>query len=155
LKAATKVPYDALDMLRSDHMKAETVLIELRLSKNAEKRRRLFQLANRMLERHMRLEEEIFYPACASIDELKPLIDHSRTDHQLVKNVLQDLAVINPSTERYTQLVTTLIKELERHVATEENVVFTKVKKHMSRVDLDRLRQRMLEARDSKGRSLR
>src|ERR1041384_1910641 len=94
-KAATGVNYDALDLLRADHMKAEAALIELRLSKDATKRKQLLKQVSAALAQHMALEENIFYPACERIDELRDLIDHAHTDHQLVKAALKDLAVMD------------------------------------------------------------
>ena len=74
-KAATGITYDALDLLRADHMKAEASLIELRLIKDGNKRKELLKQVTDALARHMWLEENIFYPACERIQELRHLIE--------------------------------------------------------------------------------
>ena len=94
-KAATGMTYDGLDLLRADHMKAEASLIELRLIKDRTKRKQLLKDVSNALAQHMALEENIFYPACERIKQLRDQIGHAHTDHQLVKAALKDLAVMD------------------------------------------------------------
>jgi len=147
-KAATGMNYDALDLLRADHMKAEASLIELRIVKGASKRKQLLKQVSTALAQHMALEENIFYPACERIEELRDLIDHAHTDHQLVKAALKDLAVMEPTSTGFNRLLTKLIKETERHVM-EEGEVFAGVREHMNQREFNRLSREMLEAHSS------
>src|ERR1051326_9268330 len=144
-KAATGMTYDALDLLRADHMKAEASLIELRLIKDRNKRKQLLKTITNALAQHMALEETIFYPACERIKELRRLIDHAHTDHQLVKAALKDLAVMDVTSAGFNRLLTTLIKGTERHVMQEENKVFPGVRKHMNQREFNRLSREMLD----------
>jgi len=149
-KAATGMSYDALDLLRADHMKAEALLIELRIVKDGNKRKQLLREAGNALSQHMRLEEDIFYPACAQIDDLRSLIDHAHTDHQLVKAALKDLRVMEPTSAGFNRLLTTLIKKTEVHVGDEEGKVFPAVREHMHPRDFNRLSREMVAARGSR-----
>jgi hemerythrin superfamily protein len=124
IKSATGIRYDALDLLRADHMKVERLAVELRLLKDPKRRTALLGRMRTELDRHMRLEEEIFYPACERFEPLRYLAEHAHTDHQLVKNALRDLAVMEPSSKRFSSLVTTVIKQLEHHVHEEEDRLF-------------------------------
>src|SRR4051812_6765399 len=90
-KSASRVEYDALDLLRADHMKVEALLVQLRLIKSPPRRKALFRQIREALEQHMHLEETIFYPACASLPGLAEKMDHAHSDHQLVKAVIEDL----------------------------------------------------------------
>ena len=148
-KAATGLSYDALDLLRADHMKAEASLIELRLVQDRSKRKQLLKDVSKALAKHMALEENIFYPACERIKQLQRLIDHAHTDHQLVKAALKDLAIMDPTSRGFNTLLTTLIKETERHVMEEENKVFARVREYMNERDFRMLSREMLEAHAS------
>jgi len=148
-KAATGVSYDALDLLRADHMKAEAALIELRLTKDRNKRKQLLRDVSKALAQHMSLEENIFYPACERIKQLRALIDHARTDHQLVKAALKDLAVMDLTSSGFDRLLTTLIKETELHVMEEENKVFARVRQYMPARDFKLLSREMMAAHAS------
>jgi len=145
-KAATGMSYDALDLLRADHMKAEASLIQLRLISDINKRKNLLKQVTSALKQHMALEENIFYPACARIDKLRGLIDHAHTDHQLVKAVLKDLGVMDPNGAGFNRLLTTLIKKIELHVVDEEDKVFPGVRKYMNPREFKLLSREMLEA---------
>jgi iron-sulfur cluster repair protein YtfE (RIC family) len=138
--------YNTFDLLRVDHMKVETLALQLRLSRDANTQRRLLDEINTLLGRHMQLEEEIFYPACAQIPRLSRLVDHSHTDHQLAKNAIKDLAVLNPSTGQYKSLVTKLIIELEKHVREEEELLFFGIRRYMPRSDFKRLNRDFIRA---------
>jgi iron-sulfur cluster repair protein YtfE (RIC family) len=146
LKALAGVKYDALDLLRADHMKVEALAVELRVIKNVKRRKQLLAEIRDKLDRHMRVEEEILYPACARIRPLAALVDHARTDHQIAKNALKDLAVMNPAYGSFSALVTTLIKEFEHHVYEEENRIFPGLRRHLDRKEFRQLSQRIIQA---------
>lgn len=146
-KKAIGVRLTALDRLRADHMRIERLAVQLRMSRNPRKKRVLLERLRGLLGRHMKVEEQIFYPACARIEPLRALIDHSHTDHQLAKNVLKDLAVMNPASGQFNSLLTKLILKLEKHVHLEEQQVFQGVVKHMSREQIRSLTREMSEGR--------
>lgn len=150
IKAATGFRYDALDLLRSDHMKVEVLAIRLRVVKDPSRRMEILKSIREKLDLHMRIEEEIFYPECSRIPTLREVIDRAHTDHQLAKNVLKDLEQMDPSTDRYTELVTKLILKLEAHVYQEENRIFSSVRRHMGAREYREMSRRMLEAAQSR-----
>jgi iron-sulfur cluster repair protein YtfE (RIC family) len=145
-KKASGFRYDALDLLRADHMRIEALAIGLRLNRSARQKHELLGRLSQDLAKHMRIEEEIFYPACSRIAGLAKIIDHAHADHQLVKNVIKDLAVLKPESDHFNSLLTKLIIKLEKHVYAEENTVFAGVRKGMSRSEFKTLNQEMVRA---------
>jgi iron-sulfur cluster repair protein YtfE (RIC family) len=145
-KSITKTEFDALDLLTSDHMKAEAMLMQLRISHNGETRERLFKRVKADLHKHMRLEEELFYPACEQVEGLKSMVEHAYDEHQEFRDMLKSFADLSPTTKRYSEKLTKLIKTIEHHVIEEENELFPKVRKLMSKKDFVRLSHEMIQA---------
>jgi iron-sulfur cluster repair protein YtfE (RIC family) len=145
-KKAAGVPLNGLDLLRADHMRAEGIAIQLRLSRDKNRRKQLLGELTQALDRHMRIEEEVLYPACARIQKLSRLIDHARTDHQLFKNVLKDLAVLDPCSGHFNALLTKAIIEVEKHVYEEENRMFGRARRSMSRSEFRSVNRQIIEA---------
>ncbi len=150
LKTATKKitgsQYDLLDMLRSDHMKVESMLIQLRIARDADHRTKLLRTIRQDLDKHMRIEEELFYPACERVAKIHDLVEHSYEEHQKAKDMLKDLSGMEPSSSRFPQLVTKVISEIEHHVINEEERIFPAVRKFMDPKDFNRLNRDIIDA---------
>ena len=93
----------------------------------------------RELERHARLEEEIFYPAVAAVDaEGKAAIRDARAQHEDIRRAL------GPSGASLdARALTALRAAVERHVEFEENVVFAAALRALPKGDLVALAERM------------
>jgi hypothetical protein len=91
------------------------------------------------LERHARLEEEIFYPAVAAIDaEGMAAIRDARAQHEDIRRALADSG---PPLD--ARSLAALRQVVERHVEFEENVVFAAALRALSKDDLVALAERM------------
>jgi iron-sulfur cluster repair protein YtfE (RIC family) len=150
LKTATKkitgTQYDMLDMLRSDHMKVESMLIQLRISRDGIHRTKLLRTIRQDLDKHMRIEEEIFYPACERIQKIHGLVEHSYEEHQKAKQMLKDLSNMDPESTRFSTQVTKVITEIEHHVVHEEEEIFPAVRKYMDQREFNRLNRQVIDA---------
>lgn len=150
LKTATKkitgTQYDMLDMLRSDHMKVESMLIQLRIARDADHRTKLLKTIRQDLDKHMRIEEEVFYPACEKVQKIHDLVEHSYEEHHKAKGMLKDLSAMDPSNARFPHQVTKLITEIEHHVINEEEKIFPAVRKHMEQREFNRLNREVINA---------
>jgi iron-sulfur cluster repair protein YtfE (RIC family) len=146
VKKAVGIPMNGLDLLRADHMKAEMVAVEIRIARDPKKRKVLLGALTEALGKHMRLEEEILYPVCARSRKLSRLIDHARTDHQLFKNALKDLAVLDPSTGQFNALLMKAVVEVEKHVYEEENLLFPSMRRVLGRAEFQRVNREITAA---------
>ena len=146
IKAFAGLKFNCFDLIRRDHMKVEKLVIEMRLEKDSEKRRTLLRQLDALLKRHMRIEENVLYAACARFKAIAPLVDHAHTDHQLVKNVLKDLAAMDPGSQGYLMLLNTFIKKAEHHIIEEENVLFAEIRKHFEPDEWQHLNTSIREA---------
>src|SRR6185437_4068561 len=69
------------------------------------------------LEIHAQLEEEIFYPALATV------LSESRPEHDEMRATINRLRSMGPENAAYDGLFHQLIKEVMHHVADEETVL--------------------------------
>ncbi|HUP56790.1 MAG TPA: hemerythrin domain-containing protein [Bdellovibrionota bacterium] len=143
-KIVTRMEPDALDLLVSDHMKVEALLLQLRLRRDDIARTRLLRQIKADLDLHMRIEEEIFYPACREVTKLEGLVEHAYDEHEEAREIVRSLASTKPSSQKYSKCVTELIKALEHHVSEEENKLFPEVRKHMGKQEFLRMSRQMV-----------
>lgn len=135
---------NCIDMLRADHMKVELMLVRLRMMKNPQMRRQLSARIRAEVLRHMKLEEDYFYPASSHVKGLRIEVEDSYDEHKELRSMLEDLAEMNPRSIRYNAALTELIIKFEHHVITEENSLFPQVLKKMDRTQFQRLNRQMM-----------
>lgn len=100
------------------------------------------------LSQHASIEETVFYPAVrAMLPTANDDVLEALEEHHVVKWTLDELTSLDPTDERFTAKVTVLIENVRHHVKEEERDLFPKVRKALSRGDLDDLGARLLDAK--------
>ncbi|KIF83667.1 hemerythrin [Noviherbaspirillum autotrophicum] len=102
---------------------------------------------------HAQVEEELFYPALReAIDDLD-LLDEAEVEHASAKQLITELAAMQPEDDLYDAKFTVLGEYVRHHIQEEEKEIFPKAKK--AGLDLegigDEIRQRKLELREELG----
>nr|WP_246860793.1 hemerythrin domain-containing protein [Noviherbaspirillum sp. UKPF54] len=102
---------------------------------------------------HAQVEEELFYPALReAIDDLD-LLDEAEVEHASAKQLITELAAMQPEDDLYDAKFTVLGEYVKHHIQEEEKEMFPKAKK--ADLDLeglgDEIRQRKLELREELG----
>ncbi len=102
----------------------------------------------RALDEHMKVEEEVFYPACETVPELRDLVRQAREEHRSVRALLREL---DGSTTALALLarVKLLAERFEEHVEDEEEDLFPRVRRvlgeaRMEQLGVDLVRRRSL-----------
>jgi hemerythrin-like domain-containing protein len=95
------------------------------------------------LQLHMRLEEEMFYPAIQELGSSKAeeMAMEAFEEHGVVKLVLEQLPGVDPEDERFHAKMTVLEELIEHHVEEEEKEMFKQAEKLGD--ELEALGQRM------------
>lgn len=96
---------------------------------------------------HMKVEEEIVYPAMKEAG-LQDEVDHSFDEHQGVKDVISRLKS-NPTAPWVRPLLATLKSEVEHHVNEEETTTFPKFRGAVDQAELDELGARVQQAKQN------
>jgi iron-sulfur cluster repair protein YtfE (RIC family) len=117
---------DADELLRKDH---EAVRGLFQAFENAEvkpkARSELFAQIRELLQVHSRIEEEIFYPALAQVDdEGRDLVKEAREEHAEVDELLVEIADLDPTGDYFAKKVDKLRKKVEHHAGEEEDEMF-------------------------------
>jgi hemerythrin superfamily protein len=131
----------AVEMLISDHDKVMKLFDDFDADNSKEIAEKIF----REIEIHAQLEEQIFYPAVESIDN--ELISESLADHNMVKDMIEELRGMDITDEEFPARFEELRASIEDHVAVEETELFPEVESNLSK-DLDRLGLEMQKLKD-------
>jgi iron-sulfur cluster repair protein YtfE (RIC family) len=133
---------DALDFLKSQHREVESLFSEFEKADSNKEQFELSQTLCAKLTVHATIEEEIFYPAIRK-GETKDLVLEAAEEHLSVKRIIADLEELEANDERLEAKVSVLKEQVSHHVDEEEDELFPKVKKALSK-----------EVRQSMGRQL-
>ena len=112
---------DAIELLESDHRHVEAWFAEFEQAPTVARRQDLAQRICRALRVHMRIEEEIFYPAFLDAVGDRPLHDDAEAAHEQARDVIADIEASDAGDDaNFGILVQTLARMIERHVTDEE-----------------------------------
>lgn len=149
---------DALHLLAEDHKKVIEMFDEFEQMKTKgdtddEAKQLLVETACAELTIHAQVEEEVFYPAARDAIEDMDLLDEAEVEHASARQLITELAAMQPDDDLYDAKFTVLGEYVKHHIHEEEKQLFPKLKK--SDMDLDELgeeiRQRKLELREELG----
>lgn len=139
---------DALRILAEDHKKVKKMFDEFEKNKSKPNfdeahKQLLVETACAELTIHAQLEEELFYPAAReAIDDLD-LLDEAEVEHAVAKQLISELAAMQPDDDLYDAKFTVLGEYVKHHIDEEEKELFPKVKK--SDLDLTELAEEINE----------
>lgn len=94
------------------------------------------------LKVHLRIEEEVFYPAIRKALKDKDLIEEAEVEHESAKILIRRLARMKPRDPKYVATFTVLCEYIEHHVKEEEDEMFPKVRR--ARINLEALGKKLM-----------
>ncbi|HXN02403.1 MAG TPA: hemerythrin domain-containing protein [Candidatus Dormibacteraeota bacterium] len=133
---------DAIELLKYDHKKVEKIFTAM---ESKDDRQRLFPELDRELSVHAEIEEKIFYPAAKEAEPTRDLVLESIEEHKQIKMVLADLEQTDKTTDEWGAALKVLKEDVMHHVGEEEDELFPKVRKILSKEQLEDLGRRMEE----------
>jgi hemerythrin superfamily protein len=141
---------DAITLLKDDHRTVKDLFRKFEQAGDrayATKRK----LVDRMIEElsiHASIEEQVFYPSVRhAIEQTEDDVLEALEEHHIVKWTLTELEKIDPKNERFDAKVTVLIESVRHHMEEEEGEMFPKVRKALSRTQLNDLGDLMERAK--------
>src|ERR1700737_2262880 len=133
---------DAIELLKEDHKKVEKIFSAMEKNEN---RQKMFPELDRELSVHAEIEERIFYPATREAEPTRDLVLESIEEHKQIKMVLADLEQTDMRTAEWGADLKVLKEDVMHHVGEEEDELFPKVQKVLSKEQLEELGTRMEE----------
>ncbi len=141
---------DAITLLKNDHKTVETLFKRFEKAGDrafTEKR----QIVDRIIEGlsiHAAVEEQLFYPVTrATVPDTEDIALESLEEHHIVKWVLDELDSMPAEHERFDAKVTVLIENVRHHVKEEEEEMFPRVRRALSREQLQAIGAALAEAK--------
>src|SRR6202171_3223098 len=134
---------DAIQLLKNDHKKVEKIFSDL--ENKADDRRALFPELDRELTVHAEIEEKIFYPAARKAEPTRDLVLESIEEHKQIKMVLADLEQTDMRTAEWGADLKVLKEDVMHHVGEEEDELFPKIQRLLTKEQLEELGTRMQE----------
>jgi hemerythrin-like domain-containing protein len=151
---------DVIKLLTEDHKKVKKMFDEFEKMKEDEDadndaKQMLVETCCAELTVHAQVEEEIFYPAMREAIDDMDLLDEAEVEHASAKQLITELAAMQPGDELYEAKFTVLGEYVKHHIEEEEKELFPKAKK--AKVDLvalgEEVQERKQELREELGLS--
>lgn len=135
---------DAIKLIKEQHVEIDELFEQLKKAPSDHKKRALFAELADKLATHMTMEEQIFYPSIKSRSIVDDLLE-ANEEHLAIRRVLADLLDTPPSDPRFGAQVSVASEQHEHHAHhEEEEELFPKVKKLVSKEELEALGSEML-----------
>jgi hemerythrin-like domain-containing protein len=122
---------DAVALLKKDHERVRGLLRKLEKARDRNRQRNIFAQVDNDLQIHIRIEEEIFYPAFrnGANGEQKRLYFEALQEHHVVEMILPGMRTSSLSKEVFAAKVKVLKDLVERHIEQEETQILPKARK--------------------------
>ena len=149
---------DAIQMIRGDHRRVETLFRDFEEAPDAQTKKAVFDNIFMELDVHANIEEEIFYPAVQRQGE-KEMIRHAEEEHGMVKQLLNEIVAMDPKDPSFEAKFHVLKDNVQDHVAEEESEMLPKAAEAgMSRLmqlgeEMERRKQQLMTATNGRRRT--
>ncbi len=138
-------PADAIALLKADHQRVKDLFAQYEAADNVETKRTLAEQVFTELDMHAQLEENVFYPTVNEETEEGPeLVQESLSEHEAVKNLMQELRSMAHDTDEFDAKFQELIRTVAHHVEEEEAAMFPLAEEELAD-DLTEMKDEMQE----------
>ncbi|HEY4127573.1 MAG TPA: hemerythrin domain-containing protein [Gammaproteobacteria bacterium] len=136
-------PKDAVALLKADHQEATKLYKKFFKAKAAAKKKEIVGQLCLALSVHMRIEEDLFYPAVKKALKAKDkeLVPEARVEHASLKRLITEVESA-PEGEEFDARVQVMCEYTTHHVKEEETKMFPKAR--ASGVDMQDLGTKLL-----------
>lgn len=141
---------DILDLLSSDHRAVQAAFAEYRAfaPRAFHSKESIAASIFQALERHTRLEEELFYPELETSAETADFVRSARHEHEEMRVLIAELRETNPAEDAsYDSRIAALEELVASHVGEEEEEVFPAAEAMLGPEELRELGARAEEVR--------
>jgi hemerythrin superfamily protein len=139
-------PKEAIALLRADHKLVNDLFEEYEKARSSNKKKALVKQICTELSVHAQIEEEIFYPAAKQALRDKELIPEATVEHATLKELIAQVADIEPDGELFDAKIKVMSEYVKHHVKEEQNEIFPKVK--ATKLDLVELGAQLTERKE-------
>lgn len=102
---------------------------------------------SKSLTAHMEIEERLFYPALADVDETRVIVADSYREHGLGRDALNALTDLPQGSQRWAPTLNELQQLVDLHVQHEEEQLFPRARNVLSGAQAQEMGERFEEER--------
>lgn len=126
----------AISLLKQDHVLLKRLFRNFRKAKG-HARSEIFRQIHEEIAAHVRVEDEILYPALEEIatDESEARYHEAREEHEEIRMLLDEMSGLDHDSRRFASDFVTLMQVLERHIELEEEGIFPLMRQYVSRTE--------------------
>ncbi|HEX8136779.1 MAG TPA: hemerythrin domain-containing protein [Pyrinomonadaceae bacterium] len=146
---------NAFELLKQDHEKVSGIFeqIEETTERAVKTREELYGRLRTELDIHSQIEEEVFYPAIEELDETRALTLEAYEEHNVVKQLLDELDALPVDDETWTAKLKVLHENVDHHVEEEETELFPLVRQVLTSEAIEELGVRLQAAKQTHKRA--
>ena len=136
---------DAFELLEKHHREIEKIFAELEptTERALKTREEGFRRLQKELEIHTQIEETILYPVLRKEKETRDITFEGYEEHDIAKRLLEEMAIMDVTSEVWTAKLKVLQESIEHHVKEEETEMFIDARKALSKEEIQDLGSRM------------
>lgn len=135
----------ATDLLRRQHRDIEALFEKLLKSDDVRMRRALYGEISAMLDCHLTIEEESFYPAYRKAVSEAGEILKAFEEHHAIDLLLEELPKANPAAETYQAKIEVLEELVALHFREEEQNMFLDAERRLDASILEEIGREMAQ----------
>lgn len=136
---------DAFKLLEEHHREIEKIFKELEptTERAVKTREEQFRKLQKELEIHTVIEETILYPVLQKLRETRAITFEGFEEHDVAKRLLEDMAIMEVTSEIWTAKFKVLQESIEHHVEEEETEMFKDAREALTKEEIEDLGARM------------
>jgi hypothetical protein len=136
---------DAFKLLEEHHREIEKIFEELEptTERAVKTREEQFRKLQKELEIHTLIEETILYPVLKKHRETREITFEGFEEHDVAKRLLEEMAMMDVTSEIWTAKLKVLQESIEHHVEEEETEMFKDGREALSKEEIEDLGARM------------
>jgi len=135
-------------LIKTDHQEVASLFKKLHDAQGSrETCEQLFAQLKEAIELHAHAEEQVFYPALQEDDVTEEMVEEALEDHQLVAELLEELATTPKDHEAWDEKLQVLEENVQAHVDEEESDIFDAARQLFSAADATELAERWQTAK--------
>ena len=137
IETLTEASMNALELLKEQHDEVEEMFEKIE-NVTGPRKKALFEKLADALAVHATIEEKHFYPSVKA-EQTEELLREAVEEHLSVKRLIADSMKCSPEDEQFDAKIAVLKEQVLEHAKEEEKELFPKVRKLLSRDELDDL----------------
>lgn len=137
---------DILDLIKNEYRQIETLFSEIESTSDTVKLYKGFNKLSEEINLHTEVKAQTFYPEIHQLGEKKELIDTALREHKEIRQMLEEIESLSPTSQEFQTQVQVAKQLFQRHIQEEEKV-FSQVRQHMSEAKRRELASKFVAAK--------